>query len=242
MGPQRVEHDLATRQQPQAQSIHMSVSRSPQVLSARTRTPAHCCYWRQFLFLISTLKLESLASNWNLLTRESPKHKSKNFSSPSAGQREKNQTEKNQTDVRSIIPVYNIWHTLQFTLLPMQVMPETRFDRLKEGLATHSSIPTWRIPWSGEPGGLQSIRSQRVGHDWSDLALTHSVWDRTEKNQADTTSHGIISGTPCSSKSSLRHWGGLYFITGSKKFFTSRNVLLVFAHFLSVLSFWLNPG
>ena len=55
MGSQRAEHDLATKPQPQAQSIHMSVSRSPQVLSARAHTPAHCCYWRQFLFLISTL-------------------------------------------------------------------------------------------------------------------------------------------------------------------------------------------
>ena len=36
---------------------------------------------------------------------------------------------------------------------------------LEEGMATHSSIPAWRIPWAEEPGGLQSIGSQRVGHD-----------------------------------------------------------------------------
>ena len=36
---------------------------------------------------------------------------------------------------------------------------------LKEGMATHSSILTWRIPWTEKPGGLQSIGSQRVGHD-----------------------------------------------------------------------------
>ena len=41
-------------------------------------------------------------------------------------------------------------------------------DPLEEGMATHSSIPAWRIPWSEEPGGLQSMRSQRVRHDWSD--------------------------------------------------------------------------
>ena len=34
-----------------------------------------------------------------------------------------------------------------------------------EGNATHSSIPTWRIPWAEEPGGLQSMGLQRVGHD-----------------------------------------------------------------------------
>ena len=36
---------------------------------------------------------------------------------------------------------------------------------LEEGMAIHSSILAWRIPWTEEPGGLQSIRSQRVGHD-----------------------------------------------------------------------------
>ena len=34
-----------------------------------------------------------------------------------------------------------------------------------EGMATHSSILAWRIPWREEPGGLQSMGSQRVGHD-----------------------------------------------------------------------------
>ena len=39
-------------------------------------------------------------------------------------------------------------------------------DPLEKGTATHSSILAWRIPWTEEPGGLQSIRLQRVGHDW----------------------------------------------------------------------------
>ena len=39
-----------------------------------------------------------------------------------------------------------------------------REDSLKEGVATHSSILAWRIPWMEEPGGLQSMGSQRVGH------------------------------------------------------------------------------
>ena len=38
-------------------------------------------------------------------------------------------------------------------------------DPLEEGMATHSSVPAWRIPWTEEPGGLQSIGSQRVGHN-----------------------------------------------------------------------------
>ena len=36
---------------------------------------------------------------------------------------------------------------------------------LEEGMATHSNILVWRIPWTEEPGGLQSAESQRVGHD-----------------------------------------------------------------------------
>ena len=38
-------------------------------------------------------------------------------------------------------------------------------DPLEKGLAPHSSILAWRIPWTEEPGGLQSMGSQRVGHD-----------------------------------------------------------------------------
>ena len=40
-------------------------------------------------------------------------------------------------------------------------------DPLEEGMATHSSILAWRIPWSEEPGGLQSMGSQRIRHDWA---------------------------------------------------------------------------
>ena len=36
---------------------------------------------------------------------------------------------------------------------------------LEKGMATHSSILAWGIPWTEEPGGLQSMGSQRVGHD-----------------------------------------------------------------------------
>ena len=38
-------------------------------------------------------------------------------------------------------------------------------DPLEEGMATHSSILAWTIPWTEEPGGLQSIGSHRVRHD-----------------------------------------------------------------------------
>ena len=40
-----------------------------------------------------------------------------------------------------------------------------REDPLEKEMATHSSILAWKIPWTEEPGGLQSMGSQRVGHD-----------------------------------------------------------------------------
>ena len=46
-------------------------------------------------------------------------------------------------------------------------------DLLEESMATHSSILAWRIPWTEKPGGLQSMRSQRVGHDWATEHSTH---------------------------------------------------------------------
>ena len=42
-------------------------------------------------------------------------------------------------------------------------------------MATHSSVLAWRIPWTEEPGGLQSMGSHRVGHDGSDLACMHAL-------------------------------------------------------------------
>ena len=53
----------------------------------------------------------------------------------------------------------------------LPAMQETRVrslgetDPLKEGMVTHSSILVWRIPWTEEPGGLQSMGSHRVGYN-----------------------------------------------------------------------------
>ena len=47
----------------------------------------------------------------------------------------------------------------------MQVQSLGQEDPLEEGMATHSSILAWRIPWTEEPGRLQSIGLERVGHN-----------------------------------------------------------------------------
>ena len=46
-----------------------------------------------------------------------------------------------------------------------QVQPLGQEDTLERGMVTYSSILAWRIPWTEEPGGLQFMVSQRVGHN-----------------------------------------------------------------------------
>ena len=51
---------------------------------------------------------------------------------------------------------------------------------LEKEMATHSSILGWKIPWTEDPGRLQFMGSQRVGHDWvTSLSLAISVWTYT---------------------------------------------------------------
>ena len=47
------------------------------------------------------------------------------------------------------------------------VQSQGREDTLEKEMATHSSTIAWKIPWMEEPGGLQSMGSQRVGRDWA---------------------------------------------------------------------------
>ena len=56
------------------------------------------------------------------------------------------------------------------------------FHALEKEMAAHSSVLAWRIPGTGEPGGLPSMESHRVGHDWSDLAAAAAVSKLTIAN------------------------------------------------------------
>ena len=89
------------------------------------------------------------------------------------------------------------WLRCWRTHLPMQetqVQSLSQEDPLEEKMATHSSILAWRIPWTEEPAGLQSIGSQRVEHNWSALActltteLTNSLLSSVSLG-SDTTEH-----------------------------------------------------
>ena len=48
-------------------------------------------------------------------------------------------------------------------------------------MATHSSIPAWKIPWTKEPGRLQSMGSQRVRHEW-ETKYTHGTYVQDSSN------------------------------------------------------------
>ena len=69
-------------------------------------------------------------------------------------------------------------------------------DPLEKGMATHSGILAWRIPWTQEPGQLQFMRSQRVGHDWATNIFFFSLW---KLNICKSKMHGfgpqVESGT-----------------------------------------------
>ena len=53
-------------------------------------------------------------------------------------------------------------------------------------MATHSTILAWRIPGMGEPGGLPSMGSHRVGHDWRDLAAAAAARPQNQITKINT--------------------------------------------------------
>ena len=68
-------------------------------------------------------------------------------------------------------------------------------DPLEEGMATHSSILAWEIPWTEESGGLQSLGSQRVRHSWSNGALSSRFLELKIYGQGkETVSNHTVCG------------------------------------------------
>ena len=80
-------------------------------------------------------------------------------------------------------------------------------DPLEEEMATYSSILAWRFPWTEEPCGLQSIGSQRVGHDWSDFARTHAKRQQSEAEQLEHSRVPFVCRIPEWQGSSLLYLG-----------------------------------
>ena len=74
----------------------------------------------------------------------------------------------------SILGTY--WPGEFFFQCPIFLPFHTIYEVLMEKeMTVHSSILTWRIPWTEEPGGLLSMGSHSIGHDWSDLACMHAL-------------------------------------------------------------------
>ena len=94
---------------------------------------------------------------------------------------------------------------------------------LEKEMATHSSVLAWRIPGMGEPGGLPSMGSHGVGHDWSDLAAcTHvhacsvaksspTLCDPMECRLPGSSVHGIFQAR-------ILEWIAIFFSRGSSRF------------------------
>ena len=84
--------------------------------------------------------------------------------------------------------------------LPVRFL--SREDPLEEGMATHSSILVWRIPWTEEPGRLRSIESQRVRHDLLTAAAAMSLQscpppcDPIDGSPPGSAILGILQATP----------------------------------------------
>ena len=65
---------------------------------------------------------------------------------------------------------------------------------LEKEMATHSSIPAWKIPWTQESGGLQSMGSQRVRHDWVTKPPARQINGRKSNKSSVTYIHGRDPG------------------------------------------------
>ena len=68
------------------------------------------------------------------------------------------------------VPLIVHWEIAKSRRRPSDFTFTFHLNALEKEMATHSSVLAWRIPGTGEPGGLPSMGSHRIGHDWSDLA------------------------------------------------------------------------
>ena len=69
---------------------------------------------------------------------------------------------------------------------------QLHFHALEKEMATHSSVLAWRIPRTAEHDGLPSMGSHRVGHDWSDLAHTHTLMFRSYFVYLYVSGHWVV--------------------------------------------------
>ena len=130
---------------------------------------------------------------------------------------------KTPTANQGLLNLYLTWVTYEWTSLVAQTvkhlstMLETQVrslgqeDPLEKAMATHSSTVAWKIPWTEEPGRLQSTGWQRVGHDWA------------------TSLHHM-------NKLKIRQLGWMYPTSFIYSFLSSLNIFVNYCHFASLNS------
>ena len=96
------------------------------------------------------------------------------------------------------------------TVLETWIWPLGQDDPLEKGMASHSNILAWRIPWTEEPGGLQSMGSQRVRWDWASNKNFHK---KIEKKQKQKHSKRFVNFVHLFKKSSITFVDLLYYDT-----------------------------
>jgi len=89
------------------------------------------------------------------------------------------------------------------------------FHALEKEMATHSSVLAWRIPGTGEPGGLPSLGSHRVRHEWSDLAAAANICIIFSKYIKDFHLHSVH----------LKKWKLCLHFSYTEYMFLTQNVL-----------------
>ena len=80
------------------------------------------------------------------------------------------------------------------------------FHALEKEMATHSSVLAWRIPGTGEPGGLPSLGSHRVGHDWSNLAAAAAFSLKVNHTSIIQSATSLLGISPREMKTYQREW------------------------------------
>ena len=114
-------------------------------------------------------------------------------------------------------PLFTRWYSLMAQMvknLPAmqgtQVQSLGQEDVLEKGMATHSSILAWRIPWTEEPGGPQSMGSQRVGHDQATNTCIFHFHFISNGGSASSKEEKLLKSQNPINLALLPHWTGLH--------------------------------
>ena len=117
-----------------------------------------------------------------------------------------------------------------------QVQPLGQENPLEKKMATHSSILVWKIPWTEEPGGLQSMGSQRVRHTWVCIHTQSIYIDSLYENISPVLSHFLIQMRKLKTSKILKHLALSLWILPSKSLLCY--VLSLFSHVQLCVTPW----